>query len=119
MSRPKLVPELYSADFIGSLDFYVRVLGFSVRYARPEDRFALLEREGAELMLEQTVDASRLFLAGPLEAPFGRGMHLQIEASDVVALHHALMAAGAKSSCRWRSAGIGGLTRRSANASLW
>ena len=87
MSRPKLVPELYSADFSRSLDFYIRVLGFSVRYARAEDRFAFLEREGAELMIEQTIDPNRLFLAGPLEAPFGRGMHLQIEVSDVAMLH--------------------------------
>jgi catechol 2,3-dioxygenase-like lactoylglutathione lyase family enzyme len=96
MSKPKLVPELYSADFARSRDFYVRVLGFSVRYDRPEDRFAYLEREGAELMIEQTRDPARLFLAGPLEAPFGRGLHLQIEVSDVVGLYTNAHAAGAR-----------------------
>jgi catechol 2,3-dioxygenase-like lactoylglutathione lyase family enzyme len=96
MARPKLVPELYSADFDRSLAFYIGVLGFATRYSRPEDRFAYLEREGAELMIEQTVDTDRLFIAGPLEAPFGRGLHLQIEVSDVTALHAAVRAAGAR-----------------------
>jgi catechol 2,3-dioxygenase-like lactoylglutathione lyase family enzyme len=96
VQRPKLVPELYCSDFIRSLKFYTEILGFSVRYARPEQRFAYLEREGAELMIEQTVDLSRLFLAGPLEQPLGRGMHFQIEVSDVEALYRKVTASSAK-----------------------
>ena len=42
-----LVPELDVADLEVSLDFYLAVLGFSVRYRRPEEAFAYLEREGA------------------------------------------------------------------------
>ncbi len=95
MSRPRLVPELYTADFRRSLDFYVSVLGFNVRYDRPEDRFAYLEREGVELMIEQTVDTARLFLAGPLEFPFGRGMHLQIEVGEIAPLYQRVQTAGA------------------------
>jgi catechol 2,3-dioxygenase-like lactoylglutathione lyase family enzyme len=94
MVRPKLVPELYCSDFAGSLKFYTEILGFSVRYARPEQRFAYLDRDGAELMIEQTVDRSRLFLAGPLDPPFGRGMHLQIEVGDIEALHRAVARSG-------------------------
>src|SRR3954453_17662212 len=96
MPRPKLVPELYCSDFARSLKFYTEILGFSVRYARPEQRFAYLEREGAELMIEQTLDHSRLFLAGSLETPFGRGMHLQIEVGDIEALHRSVTGSGAR-----------------------
>jgi len=39
MSSAKLVPELYCSNIERSLAFYVNVLGFSVRYARPEERF--------------------------------------------------------------------------------
>ncbi len=95
MSTPKLIPELYSADFRRSLEFYTQILGFSVRYDRPEDRFAYLEREGAELMLEQTRDASRRFVNAPLDFPFGRGMHLQIETAGVTSLYRDVLAAGA------------------------
>jgi catechol 2,3-dioxygenase-like lactoylglutathione lyase family enzyme len=95
MARPKLVPELYCSDFVRTLKFYTEILGFSVRYARPEQRFAYLDREGAELMIEQTVAPSRLFLAGPLEHPFGRGLHFQIEVGDIGALHRSVTEFGA------------------------
>lgn len=90
--RPKLVPELICADIDCSLAFYTEVLGFAVLYDRPEERFAFLEREGAELMLEQST--GRRFLAAPLEHPYGRGINLQIQVSDIDALHAAVLAAG-------------------------
>jgi catechol 2,3-dioxygenase-like lactoylglutathione lyase family enzyme len=83
----KLVPELYCTDLERSLEFYIQVCGFAVRYSRPEDRFAYLDLDGAELMLEQTVTPERTFVAAPLEYPLGRGMNLQIETADVRALH--------------------------------
>lgn len=85
MAGARLVPELICADFARSLAFYTELLGFTVRYARPEERFAYLEREGAELMIEQSV--GRAFLAAPLAYPYGRGVNFQIEAGDVAALY--------------------------------
>jgi catechol 2,3-dioxygenase-like lactoylglutathione lyase family enzyme len=81
---PRLVPELVCSDLRRSLAFYIDVLGFSIAYERPERRFAYLEREGAELMLQEPV--GRSFVAGALEHPYGRGMNLQIEVSDVASL---------------------------------
>lgn len=75
-----------------SLVFYTGVLGFSVLYARPEDRFAYLDREGAQLMLGQPI--GRTFLAGELAHPYGRGINLQIEVSDIIALRESVVAAG-------------------------
>jgi catechol 2,3-dioxygenase-like lactoylglutathione lyase family enzyme len=93
MIYAKLVPELHCSQVERSLDFYTRVLGFRVVYARPEERFAYLEREGAELMLDQS-SPPRL-VAGVPEYPFGRGISLQIQVSDVDALHADVLAAGA------------------------
>jgi catechol 2,3-dioxygenase-like lactoylglutathione lyase family enzyme len=90
---PKLVPELVCSDLAASLDFYTRILGFQIAYRRPEDGFAYLEREGAELMLEQP--RGRSLVAGPLEQPYGRGMNLQIDVSDVDTLYDAVRSAGA------------------------
>jgi catechol 2,3-dioxygenase-like lactoylglutathione lyase family enzyme len=92
--RPRLVPELICSDIARSLDFYVRVLGFTIVYERPEERFAYIEREGSELMLEQPT--LRRLVAGELEAPFGRGINLQIEAADVDALYETVQKAGAQ-----------------------
>lgn len=83
----RLVPELLVSDFERSLRFYTEVIGFSVRYARSEDRFAYLDREGAELMIEQTTTPERTLVAAEPTYPFGRGVNLQIETDDIAALY--------------------------------
>jgi catechol 2,3-dioxygenase-like lactoylglutathione lyase family enzyme len=96
MARPKIVPELYCSDINRSLSFYTEVCGFLVRYARPGERFAYLDRNGAELMIEQPADPKRTILAATLEHPFGRGVNLQIEVNDVERLHERARAAGCR-----------------------
>jgi catechol 2,3-dioxygenase-like lactoylglutathione lyase family enzyme len=91
-----LIPELYCSDFERSLGFYTQAAGFTVRYARPEERFAFLERDGAQLMIEQPADPARTWLAGALTHPYGRGINLQIEVADVAAVHDSIVAAGAR-----------------------
>jgi catechol 2,3-dioxygenase-like lactoylglutathione lyase family enzyme len=92
--RPKLVPEIDVADLSRALRFYVEVCGFRVDYERPEEGFAYLEREGAELMLQAADGPGRRFRTAPLEHPCGRGVNLQIEVSDAGGLHVAMLAAG-------------------------
>ena len=65
-----------------------------MRYARPAERFVYLEREGAELMLEQPADRGRLFPRAELVHPYGRGVNLEIAVGDVDALHGSVQAAG-------------------------
>lgn len=93
MSLARLAPELCCSDFERTLGFYTEVLGFVVVYARPEERFAYLDREGAQLMIEQPT--GRTFVAGELAFPYGRGMNLQIEVSDVESLYAQTTAASA------------------------
>ena len=90
-----LVPELDVTDLEASLAFYVGVLGFRVRYARPQERFVYMERDGAELMLEAAAGPGRRFRPAPLEAPFGRGVNFQIRVRDARALLAAARVAGA------------------------
>ena len=90
-----LVPELDVSDLDQAIAFYVGVLGFRVHYARAEERFAYLEREGAEVMLEEAAGPGRRFRTAPLERPYGRGVNLQIRTTDARILHAAVVAAGA------------------------
>jgi len=90
----KLVPEFVCSDLAESLRFYTELLGFRVLYSRPEQRFAYLERDGAELMLEQPVSKDRLWPHAELAYPFGRGINFQIQVADVERLHAAIQAAG-------------------------
>ncbi|MFM9942635.1 MAG: bleomycin resistance protein [Hyphomicrobiaceae bacterium] len=87
----RLVPELIVTDLDRSLRFYIELLGFNLRFTRPEDRFAYIDREGAELMLEQTEAGWR---TGALDLPYGRGVNFQIEVSNGHALAARLIRAG-------------------------
>ena len=88
------MPELIVADLESSLRFYLGVLDFRVRYTRHEERFALVEREGVELMLEQPTTKDRLWPKAELSYPYGRGVNFEIHVSDVEPLHEAVIGAG-------------------------
>lgn len=70
----KLVPELLVTDFARSLNFWRDLIGFFVEYDRPEDRFAYLDLDGAQIMLEER-STSILQWVAALEAPLGRGVN--------------------------------------------
>jgi catechol 2,3-dioxygenase-like lactoylglutathione lyase family enzyme len=77
-----LVPELSVSDIGRSLSFYCDVLGFGVRYQRPDEGFAFVEIGGSGLMLDQ-LGQGRDWLTAALEPPFGRGINLQIEVESL------------------------------------
>ena len=81
--RPRLVPELKVTDISASCRFWCGLLGFSVLYDRPEDGFAYLTLDGAEVMLDQrgagALDRRGIWETGPMQPPFGRGINFQIQ----------------------------------------
>jgi len=83
---PALIPELLCTSLAASRKFYVENLGFEILYERPEENFAMLIREGAQLMLEE-LGADREWITGTLERPFGRGVNFQIQTADVDVLY--------------------------------
>jgi len=89
-----LVPELDVTDLARSLAFYVDVLGFTLVFERPEERFAYLAINGAEVMLQEADGPGRRFRTAPLEHPFGRGINLQVLVPDVDATYAAVCAGG-------------------------
>lgn len=82
-SRNPLVPELIITALGSSLDFWVQQLGFSIAYQRPEEGFAYLDLNGAQIMLEQYDSSAGQWLTAPLQRPFGRGINLQIDVPAV------------------------------------
>jgi len=91
MEFNKLIPELSVTSVQRSLSFYVDTLGFSIEYSRPEDGFYFLSCQGSQLMIEE---ANNHWSTGELVHPFGRGINLQMEVGDVVALAERLDEAG-------------------------
>jgi catechol 2,3-dioxygenase-like lactoylglutathione lyase family enzyme len=88
------VPEFDVSELATSLSFYVEVCGFTLVYERPEECFAYLALEGAELMLQAADGPGQRFRSAPLERPFGRGINIQIEVDDVDAVHRRVVAGG-------------------------
>ena len=74
-----LVPELYVDDLEQSLRFYAS-MGFTVRYARPEERFAMIAQGAAQIMLEEPV--GRVFGEVGSSGARGHGLNLQITVTD-------------------------------------
>lgn len=91
--RAKLVPEFLVVDLERSLRFWRDLIGFAVAYDRPEDYFAYLDLDGAQIMLEQRAPTVREWVTGSLEKPFGRGINFQIEVQTVQPILDRLAAA--------------------------
>ena len=87
----KLIPEMSVTDIQISLHFYTEIIGFTIEYSRPEEKFYFLSLEGSQLMMEEV---NNHWWTGELEHPFGRGLNFQIEISDVSALIGRLKDAG-------------------------
>ena len=89
----RLIPELEVEDLDRSLTFYTGIVGCTVLYARPEERFVFLELEEANLMLEEAAGPGRRFHTAPLEHPFGRGVNFQIQVANADGLYARVLAA--------------------------
>lgn len=80
-----LVPELGCTDITASRQFYIDVLGFTVKYERPSNGFIYLIRDGVSIMLEP-LSEDTWQLADPTP-PLGRGLHFQIIVPSIDTLH--------------------------------
>lgn len=53
MDYQAVIPEFVVSDIEKSRRFYCDLLGFSVQYERPEEKFLFLSLEDCQLMLEE------------------------------------------------------------------
>lgn len=86
MKSNSLVPELAITDYEKSLNFYTKILGFTVEYQRVEEGFAYLSLGESQIMIDQ-IGKTRTWRIGEFEYPLGRGINLQIEVvEDITSL---------------------------------
>ena len=89
MDYQAVIPEFMVSDLEKSRHFYCDLLGFSVEYERPEEKFLFLSLEDCQLMLEE-VPKDQL---SELTYPFGRGVNLSFGIEDVPKLYQKVMEA--------------------------
>ncbi|MBA3815992.1 MAG: GNAT family N-acetyltransferase [Parachlamydiaceae bacterium] len=85
--KSSLIPELTVFNFKKSLGFYTQLVGFQILYERPENDFAMLEKNDAQIMIEGFTGENRFGLTGKIEKPLGLGMHFQLQVQDVQSLY--------------------------------
>jgi catechol 2,3-dioxygenase-like lactoylglutathione lyase family enzyme len=76
-----LIPEFSVTDLNRTLDFYTKILGFTIEYRRDDSHFAFLSwNAGQQIMIEQI---NGNWQTGEMEYPFGRGINFQFEVQSV------------------------------------
>lgn len=95
-----LTPELSCSNIKVSLSFYLETLGFKIQYQREEEGFAMIERQGSRIMLDEVrpntgTETKRIWISAPMELPFGREINLEIKTSKVDQLYDRCKQTGA------------------------
>lgn len=88
----KLVPELLITDINANLRFWRDLCGFVIVYHRLDEGFAYLDRDGAQIMLEER-GRGRNWMTADLEVPFGRWVNFQISVKTLSPILEALQKA--------------------------
>ena len=83
MDYQAVIPEFVVSDLEKSRHFYCDLLGFSVEYERPEEKFLFLSLEDCQLMLEEGTKDELV----ELTYPFGRGVNISFGIKDVPRLY--------------------------------
>lgn len=81
MKSIQLTPELAVTSIVRSKAFYCDLLGFEIKYERPEEGFAFIALDEAHIMLDQ-IDKGRIFGDNLSSKPLGAGVNLQIFIDD-------------------------------------
>ena len=91
--EPGLVPELSVTDYEASRHFWCDLVGFALRYERPEEGFGYLVLGNAHLMLDQ-INQGRTWATGALEPPLGRGINFEVQVENLDTALQRIMSAG-------------------------
>ena len=102
-----LVPELDVTALATSLRFYAEVLEFRILFERPAERFAYLERDGVELMIQEAAGPGRRFRTAPLELPLVAASTSSSASRTSMRCTPEPLRPASTSLCRSRSAGTG------------
>ncbi len=83
MEWNQMIPELDVFDLEKSLNFYTKLIGFEIVYTREEDRFAFLQMERVQLMIQELDLENNKWQVAKLEYPLGNGINFQIDVTNI------------------------------------
>ena len=83
MNWNQLIPELDVFDLEKSLEFYTKFIGFDVVYTREEDKFAFLQMENVQIMIQEIDFENNKWQVDTLKYPLGNGINFQIDVTNI------------------------------------
>ena len=90
MKWNQMVPEVDVFNLAKSLHFYTNIIGFKGGYNREEDKFALLQFEDVQLMIQEIDKENNKWETGKLEYPLGIGINFQIDVTNIDEIYNRL-----------------------------
>ena len=89
MNYNTVIPEFMVSNIEQSRSFYCDLLGFTIEYERPEEKFLFLSLEDCQLMLEEGTKDE----LAELSYPFGQGINISFGIKDVPSLYQKVIEA--------------------------
>jgi len=83
MNWNQMIPELDVFDLEKSLEFYTKFIGFDVVYTREEDKFAFLQMENVQIMIQEIDFENNKWQVDTLKYPLGNGINFQIDVTNI------------------------------------
>lgn len=90
MEWNQMIPEFDVFNLNKTLDFYIRLIGFNMVYDRKEDKFAFLQLEKIQIMLQEFDFEDNKWRIGKMEYPLGRGINFQMEVENIDEIYNKL-----------------------------
>lgn len=83
MNWNQMIPEFDVFNLEDSIHFYVDLIGFHIEYDRKEDRFAFLQLENIQIMIQEIDKENNKWATGELKYPLGVGINFQIDVTNI------------------------------------
>lgn len=96
MNWNQMIPEFDIFNLEESLNFYTKLIGFHIEYDRKENKFAFLQLENVQIMLQEIDIENNKWGTGKLEYPLGVGINFQIEVQNIDEIYTRLKKANYK-----------------------
>jgi len=91
MKWNQMIPEFDVFNLGETLHFYRDLIGFNVVYDRPEDKFAFIEFNDVQIMVQEIDKENLKWETGALDYPLGRGINFQIDVTNIDEIYNKLL----------------------------
>lgn len=90
MEWNQMIPELDVFNLEKSLEFYTKFIGFEIAYTREEDKFAFLQLENVQIMIQEIDFENNKWQVAELKYPLGNGINFQIDVTNIDEIYNRL-----------------------------